>query len=276
MLATVGFFSMLAAPVLFVAAVVIRGVIAGWGPAHMSARLTEGGGIPALAAWLATIMIAALALAWIVFQGTWQLATWTSFKPLTVSFLQPVISVGAALMLLAVSAPAARLFAVPMRRLNRRWALTPGRVFSIAGVLAVIAVYLLWRLVVRPRIGPVDTSILYAPMIAIAVALVGHVLVRHIARPGATGALLGAILAVMIGIAVVTLKTRPSLTLEIWGDRPLAGIAIEKVFDLDQIRADISLAEFRPIDRPGSDHPDIVLITIDTVRADHTPPYGGV
>jgi membrane-anchored protein YejM (alkaline phosphatase superfamily) len=26
---------------------------------------------------------------------------------------------------------------------------------------------------------------------------------------------------------------------------------------------------------PGDVHPDIVLITIDTVRADHTPPYGG-
>jgi arylsulfatase A-like enzyme len=27
--------------------------------------------------------------------------------------------------------------------------------------------------------------------------------------------------------------------------------------------------------RPGAAHPDILLITIDTVRADHTPPYGG-
>ena len=275
MLATIGFFSMLAVPVLFAFSMAIRGVIAGWGPAKLSARLTEDGGMPALAAWLVVILIAALALAWMVFQGTWQLATWTAFKPLTVSFLQPMISVGGALLLLVVSGPAARLLMLPMRRLNRRFALTPARVFTIAGLLSAIAMYVLWRIVVRPRIGPVDTAVLYAPIIAIIVTLVGHVLVARIPRPGPTGALLGAIVAAMIGIAVVTLKTRPSLTLEIWGDRPLAGIAIEKVFDLDQIRADISLTEFRPVDRPGSDHPDIVLITIDTVRADHTPPYGG-
>jgi hypothetical protein len=266
---------MLAAPILFAVGVAVRGVFAGWGPQKIAERLTEDRGMPALAAWLVTIMIAALGFAWVVFQGTWQLATWTAFKPLTVSFLQPVISVGSALVLIALSAPAARVLTLPLRRLNRRFALTPVRVFAIAAALSVIAVYVLWRIVVKPRVGPVDTSVLYAPMIAIVVTLVGHVLVPHVPRPRPTGALLGAILMVMVGIAIVTLKTRPSLTLEIWGDRPLAGIAIEKVFDLDQIRADISLAEFRPVDRPGSEHPDIVLITIDTVRADHTPPYGG-
>jgi arylsulfatase A-like enzyme len=35
------------------------------------------------------------------------------------------------------------------------------------------------------------------------------------------------------------------------------------------------MAAFRPTERPGAAHPDIVLVTIDTVRADHTPPYGG-
>lgn len=275
MAATVGFFAMLAAPVLFAVAVVARGVVAGWGPAKLAERLSEDGGMPALAGWLVTIMIAALALAWLVFQGTWQLATWTAFKPLTVSFLQPVISVGGALVLLAVTPLAARLVTRPMRRLNRRVALTPVRVFAVAAILSATAVYVLWRVVVKPRIGPVDTSVLYSPMIAILVTLVGHVIAPRVPKPRPTGLLLGAILVVTVGIAVVTLKTRPSLTLEIWGDRPLAGIAIEKVFDLDQIRADISLAEFRPVDRPGSEHPDIVLITIDTVRADHTPPYGG-
>jgi arylsulfatase A-like enzyme len=37
----------------------------------------------------------------------------------------------------------------------------------------------------------------------------------------------------------------------------------------------MSLAAFRPAARAGSPHPDIILVTIDTVRADHTPPYGG-
>lgn len=275
MLATVGFFAMLAAPVLFGASVAARAVIAGWAPRRLAERLTEDGGMPGLAAWLLVILVAALALAWFAFQGTWQLATWTAFKPLTVSFLQPVIAVGGALLLLALAVPAARLVAVPMRRVNRRIALTPLRVFGTAAALAVIAVYVLWRLVVKPRLGPVDTAVLYAPMLAIAATLLGHVLAARIPRARPIGFVLGALVVAMIAIAIVTLKTRPSLTLEIWGDRPLAGVAIEKVFNLDTIRADISLAEFRPVDRPGAEHPDIVLITIDTVRADHTPPYGG-
>jgi choline-sulfatase len=68
---------------------------------------------------------------------------------------------------------------------------------------------------------------------------------------------------------------QPSLTLTIWGDRPVAGLAIDTLFDLDAIRAKVSLAEFMPTAVPGAEHPDIILVTIDTVRADHTPPYAG-
>jgi choline-sulfatase len=89
------------------------------------------------------------------------------------------------------------------------------------------------------------------------------------------GALLGAATCAAVVGAIATRFTDPSLTLEIWGERPIAGLAIEAVFDLDAIRASIALDEFRPVDRPGATHPDIILVTIDTVRADHTPPYGG-
>jgi hypothetical protein len=61
----------------------------------------------------------------------------------------------------------------------------------------------------------------------------------------------------------------------LWGDRAIAGLAIDRAFDLDKIRDAIPLATFAPVPRPGADHPDIILVTIDTVRADHTPPYGG-
>ena len=48
------------------------------------------------------------------------------------------------------------------------------------------------------------------------------------------------------------------------------------LFDLDGIRDEVPLSDVSARSRgPGADHPDIILITIDTVRADHTPPYGG-
>jgi arylsulfatase A-like enzyme len=81
--------------------------------------------------------------------------------------------------------------------------------------------------------------------------------------------------AAMLGVAAVTLVSRPGLTLELWGERPLAGLAIEMLVDLEAVRDRIPLSELAPTARPGAAHPDIVLITIDTVRADHTPPYGG-
>jgi arylsulfatase A-like enzyme len=75
--------------------------------------------------------------------------------------------------------------------------------------------------------------------------------------------------------AMFTWRARPTLTLAIWGERPLAGLAVDQLFDLDAIRSDVPLSEFQPTPIAGAPHPDIILITIDTVRADHTPPYGG-
>ncbi len=286
MIATIGFFAILAAPLLFATSIVVRGVIAAWSPRELIARMTEpAGGMPRLVGWVATILVSALALSWIVFQGTWQLASWTAFKPLTVGFLEPVIAVGGALGLLAVSRPLARLWAALAQRFDRRWLrdhperrslLTPLPIFGAAAVLSVAAAYVLWRIVVKPRIGVVDTSIGASPAIAVVTAIAIHIAWPRLSKARLpVGASLGGMLVAAIALAVVTVKTEPSLTLEIWGDRPLAGVAIERLWSLDRIRADISLTQFRPVDRPGSAHPDIVLVTIDTVRADRTPPYGG-
>lgn len=286
MAATIGMFCILVAPLLWLCGLAARGLYAAWDPAELAERLTEeGGGMPRLAGWALVLLLGALAIAWAAFQGTWQLAAWTAFKPLTVGFLQPVIAVGAALVVLALSRPAARLFAAGARRIDRRRRrhrperrslFTPATVLGGALVIAVAALLVLWRIVVKPRVGPVDTSVGYAPLLALVVTIAVHAAWPRLGRARRyVGAGAGVLVVAAIALAIVTVKTRPSLTLEIWGDRPLAGVAIERLFDLDQIRADISLSEFRPVDRPGSAHPDIVLVTIDTVRADHTPPYGG-
>jgi hypothetical protein len=285
MAATIGFFAMLATPMLFAIAAIARALIAGWGTRELAAQLTEdGGGMPRLAGWVITILIAALALAWIAFQGTWQLFSWTAFKPLTVGFVQPIIAVGGALGLLAMSRPAARLFAAITRRIDRRWRrngrrtlLRPLPIFGTAILLSVIALYVIWRVVVKRRIGPLEIELFYAPVIALVVTAIASVAWHRLGRAQRyVGIVLPVLVVASIGAAVHAVSSRPSLTLEIWGDRPLAGIAIEKVFNLEEIRASISLAEFRPVEKPASPHPDIILITIDTVRADHTPPYGGV
>jgi choline-sulfatase len=144
-------------------------------------------------------------------------------------------------------------------------------------VVALVTTYVMWRFIVRRKLGPLDTAILHAPAAAIAGTALAHAAWHRLGRRAKklAGAAVAAIVAASIAFAVIAVRSNPTLTLEIWGDQPLAGLAIERVFDLDSIRSRISLAEYRPVERPGAAHPDIILVTIDTVRADHTPPYGG-
>ena len=192
MVATAGLFAILVVPILCVLGIVIRGLYAAWAPDELARDLTEdGGGMPRLVGWVLVILLGILVLAWVTFQGTWQLATWTAFKPLTVGFLQPVIAVGGVVLVLVVSRPASRLFAAIARRIDGRWRrnrterrslLRPAPIFGIAAALALATIYVLWRIVVKPRVGPVDTSVGYAPAIAIVVAIVMHVVWPRIPR----------------------------------------------------------------------------------------------
>lgn len=271
--AAAGFVALVALPVLLALSAAIRGLWRAWQPEELG-LVEESGGAPRFAAWLAVVVLGCAALAWAMFQGTWLLANETAFKPLGVSFGEPVIAVVTVVVAVALSRPVARLLTPALRRLDARWRLTPRRIIvALALALAVIA-GVLWHFVIRKRIGPLDLSVLIAPAAGIAATLLVHAVWRHVPRR-IVGPVLGLAGVGLVVLALVCWKTQPSLTLSIWGERPLAGLAIDQLFDLDAIRAGVSLAEFRPVEKPGAAHPDIVVITIDTVRADHTPPYGG-
>ncbi len=281
---TTGFIALLAVPALLVASVLVRGVIAAWQPRLLAAQLTEdGGGAPRLAGWIAVIGLGAVALACAIYQGTWTLAGRTAFKPLGTSFGESILALGTALLLVAASQPAARGLAAIARRIDRRWRrsgrptlLRPRAILIGAALASTVLLYLVWRVVMKPRLGPIDTTLLHAPALALATAGLVHAVWPRLGRGrAAIGGSIFVLGGAAVAFAVCARASWPSMTLEIWGDRPLAGVAIERLFDLDAIRANVSLAEFRPTDRPGAEHPDILLITIDTVRADHTPPYGG-
>jgi arylsulfatase A-like enzyme len=279
--ASVGFFALIMLPVLLVGSLGARGLVLAWQPRDLG--LTEpDGSSPRLAGWMAVIWLGTLLLAWAIYEGTWMLARTTEFRPLGVGFAEPVIAVTTAFVLFALSRPGARLFAELARRGDARWRrsgrttlLRPRVIVIAAAGSGVIVAGLLWWLVMKPRLGPIDTSVFHAPALALGTTVAVHVAWSRIPRRGLGGSAFVALGIATIVTAFATRTTRPSLTLEIWGDQPLAGLAIDTLFDLEDIRADISLAEFRPIDRPGAAHPDIILVTIDTVRADHTPPYGG-
>ncbi len=281
--AAAGFVVLVTLPILFVASILVRGLWAAWRPKDF-ALVEPDGSAPRLAAWAAVLWLSGLGLSWAMFQGTWLLASVTAFKPVSLSFLEPVLAVTAVLVLAAVSWPLVRGLTWIYRKVDARWrkhvswSIVTPRAIAISVIVKTLVVgYLLWRLLVKPKLGSLDLSLLHVPLAALAGTLGTHVIWSWLgprARRPALALVMAAAIA-MLGCAVFAWRTRPSLTLAIWGERPLAGLAIDKLLDIDTIRARMSLAEFRPDAKPGSQHPDIVLITIDTVRADHTPPYGG-
>lgn len=273
--ATAGFVAIIALPILLGISVIVRGLWIAWQP-HELGLVEDNGGAPRLAAWLGVLWIGALLLMWSMMQGTWLLAKTTAFKPLTLSFAEPVLALVFALGVFALSRPLGRLLTWLMRKIDARWKLTPLRIFTSLAIKTIVIGYLIWRIVVKRRIGPIDLSLLHAPLIALLGLALVHALWHRIGRTRRiVGLAIGALALATIAMSVVAWRAKPNLTLAIWGDRPIAGLAIDTLFDLDKIRARVSLANFRPSEKPAAVHPDIILVTIDTVRADHTPPYGG-
>jgi arylsulfatase A-like enzyme len=274
-LATAGFVALVTFPILFAGSVIVRGLWHAWQPRALG-LIDERGGAPRLAGWLAFVWLATMALAWVMFQGTWVLAGVTAFKPQGMAFAEPVLAVTTVLLLVALSRPVARVLAWLYGKVDRRFRVTPLRILASLAIKTLIIAWLVWKFFMKKRIGSLDFGVLHVPLVAVLGTALVHVVWDRMGRARRiTGAVLGATAAVLIGCALFAWQVRPALTLSIWGERPLAGLAIDKLFDLDAIRAGVSLSEFRPVERPGSPHPDIILITIDTVRADHTPPYGG-
>ena len=281
--AGIGFTAMLVVPVLAAASAATRALYAGWRPRDTVAsqrspeRADDGA---RLAGWVATIWLGALGLAWATFQGTWLLATRTTFKPLVIGFGVPVITVGAALIAVALSRPCARLLAAAARRVDARWRragrrslLAPRAIFGGALAASLAVGYVAWRVLVRDRVGAVDFTLAYLAAAAVAAAAIAHaVWTRSGRRRALAGAAIVALTAAAAGWAALATRTHPAATLAAWGDHPVARVAIARAFDLEAIRARVPAARVRPEALHGAAHPDLVLVTVDALRADRTPP----
>src|SRR5690606_39128081 len=75
--------------------------------------------------------------------------------------------------------------------------------------------------------------------------------------------------------AGVARTSRIAILLEVWGETRLAGRAVDLVGDVQTLRRDLDLETVTPEARPGTKPHDVVLVTIDTLRADMTPLHGG-
>ncbi len=267
-----GFVMLALLPLLFVVSLVTRGVWRGWAPV-VRGLVEPHGGAPVLAAYLVYASISLVVLAAGTFGTTLFLAKATKFRPLVVGYAQPLFAVLIALALVLGSRPIAGALA--------RWFARRGAAFRVRRIvmtLALIAVSLAvgaWMFV-RPRIGPLDLGPAITPAVGLAALAVAHVAIAHRDRVCAwlAGIASGLVIAA-VTCALVAWRWHPALTLHAWGELPVAGFVIDKAFALDSIRDRIALDAFRPVARPDAAHPDVVVIVVDTVRADRTQPYGG-
>src|SRR5690606_15132410 len=116
----------------------------------------------------------------------------------------------------------------------------------VAWTVALCALPLVWRRVVDHRLG------------------------RRVA-PGAAVAVVGA----CVGTAVWKRVAHTFYLRSIGGESKRSGIVIDKLFDLDEVRAELQLKSMTPVEKKGAPHHDLVLITIDSLRGHRAPLYGG-
>ena len=252
-IAAAGFFALGTLPVVLVASIAWRGLWAAWQPRQLG-LIDEDGSAPRLAGWIGMLVLGAAGLAWAMFQGTWLLAAWTAFKPLSLSFAEPMLAIAATLALVIVSRPLARAIAALVRWVDARWRkggrrslVTPRRIALFASIKVAAICALMWWFVIRRRLGAFDTSVFYAPLATIAVTAGVHAAwARFATARRIGGAIVGLCTALLLGCAMYAWRAEPSLTLAIWGEQPVAGFTIDRLFDLDSIRAGVSLAEFQP------------------------------
>ncbi|HEY1549256.1 MAG TPA: sulfatase [Kofleriaceae bacterium] len=273
-----GFVVLLVAPILLAISIAGRALYAGWRP-HELDLVGADGASPRLAAWLVVIALDALVLVLALMIGTAWFAAHSAFAPLTVAYFEATLAAVLALSFAALSRPMAALATRALAPIARRAprAFRPTTIALTIAALAIVAAIVVWFSIILPALGAFDTSVIDAPLAAVIAFAIVHATWSRWggrARAIATWAVVGLGAAAAVS-ALVVAHVAPAATLELWGDRAIAGLAIDRAFDLDKIRDAIPLATFAPVPRPGADHPDIILVTIDTVRADHTPPYGG-
>ena len=262
-----GLIVLVALPLLLVVDATVRGLWRAWEPQQLS-LIESDGTAPRLAAWAIAILVGLGVLAAAMFATTQELGRFTSFSPLVVSYIEPIAAVVTMLVLVAISRPVVRVLTPLMPRL------TVMRIVITLGAAIVIAVLVLWLVVIRPALGPLDVSVLAAPLVGVIACVLVHVGWRFVPRRASLVAT--TTIAVAAAVSAVVLRfANPPVVLAVWGDLPVAGVIVEVIYNLEAIRRDIPMSEFRPEATPGARHRDIIVITIDTVRADHTPPYGG-
>jgi len=267
-----GIAALYAAPLAFAIALAARGLWRAWRPVLAPEGREADGPLLFGGAVYAALALTALGAAG---YGAALLAVVGRGPAARVSAPVPAAALAAAAaLLLAASRPAALALAGVARALGlRRPRACLVAVVAMAGILALA----IWLGVVGPALARIDYGVAaYGWTAALALPL-GHALARRLGRRAARAAGAAAAIACagLVAGAMVTRVRDPAALFDAWFRMPVGGLAIGLTFDLDDLRAEALPVDPTPRARPGAAHPDVVVLTIDTLRADQTRLYGG-
>ena len=262
--------ALLGAPLLLLLSLAGRGLWLAWRPQLVPGPGVDGGRLfgAAVYALLAVLVVGAVGFA----------AAYLSLARGPSAELDPLV-IGAALavavvFLLAASRSSVRRLARVAGRLGLgepRAALTA--VVVLAGILASVV----WFGVAGPALSKVDYDLGGYGWTALLVLIVAHRAAGRLRgrRLAIAGAGVAVAFAGLIASTVTARLTDPATLFDAWYSMPVGGLAIGLTFDVDALRRGTAPADLAPRARPGAPHPDVVVVTIDTVRADALRLYGG-
>ena len=282
-LAGTAYLSLFLVPLGLAGSLLARGLWRAWRVDELAASEVDGA-VPSLAAWLFVALSTLLGVGIATHFAVSQLYRMTR-TPMVLSLGTAIAVAFIALVAMLLSRPLARLFTVGLERALKRWPrlsrlLRTKRILLAFAIVTVLGLAVTWYAIIGPRVGHLDVAPFY--YLAAFVLLIGvlHLLYRRLSRTESnlgSKLMVGTSVALALLLAGVATHSRRSNTdtlLAVWGEQELAGRAVDTLFRLRDLRESRSRAAIAP--RVISErHPDILLVTIDTVRADHTRPYGG-
>lgn len=285
-LAGTGFLLAFAWPIGFFSSVFVRGLISGWRLSSLiNGQTDQRGASPKLAAWVVFLLLSGLVLAIGTFQGMRFLIASTRILQL-VALASPIVVLAICGVLFILSRPCLlaleRLFTAIENKREARGksaVVTPVRLAILVVTLLGIVLNLLWFFVIEPKVGYWDLSIVKY-LVLFAVGLITFPLLWKRLESETHGhkilvSLAAVALFSSVGAATWTRYRSPFSMLEIWGQTRIAGWSIDSIYKVRSLRSQLSLDGIEPLPVTGKSHPNIVLISIDTVRADYLPLYGG-
>lgn len=277
--AAAGFLAILWVPAMLVASVVARVLWRSWRHRLLASDA------PRIAAWC-VYAICGTAIVWRAgLVATAHIIAGTEAKAAATATLTTATVVGIAMLLAIFSHPVVSILTKVMAAIDGAFfrrtgirALTPARILAVSAMVLAALALTAWWLSIRPRFASVNLAPLQPVWLGLVAGALAqgswHLWLSHRPRGAAiAAATTAASLTLALALATHAWARNPNRALAIWGETELAGRVVDHIVDVWELGRQRAP---HVSSQPGeSTRPNVVLVTIDTLRADRTPVYGG-